>query len=143
MRRVASQLRMRKRREIQNEQSGEQSDMHSRDDEEVEGAGALEAETKLLSETGAVAEEHCVDHSGVIWREAKTWRKAAICVGDQCRREGVRRPSFERRRCGIAGLLRYGLRKGLRTDECVRRSGKQMELGGGTLAVAAIPWSRR
>ncbi len=59
----------------------EQGDVHPGDDEEVKGAGALEADTQLLSEAGAVAEEHCVEHSGVVGSETEARRKAAVRGG--------------------------------------------------------------
>ena len=64
------------------DQAGEQGDVHSGDDEEVEGAGALEAEAQLMGEAGAVAEEHCVEHSGVVGGEAEARRKAAVRGGE-------------------------------------------------------------
>ena len=45
--------------------------MHSGDDEEVERAGALEAEAKGVGEAVAVAEEHGVEHAGVVGGEAE------------------------------------------------------------------------
>jgi len=57
-----------------------QGNVHSRDDEEVEGAGALEADAELVIEAGTVAKEHGVEHSGVLWRETERRRKVAVRV---------------------------------------------------------------
>ena len=101
---VARPSRRRRRRKSEEEQAGEQSDVHSGDDEEMEGAGALEAETECVGEAGAVAEEHGVEHSGVIGREAEERGGGGGWGWSECRRAGGRRPSFARRRCGSSAL---------------------------------------
>ena len=48
------------------EQAGDEGDVHAGDDEEVEGAGALEAQTQLVIEAGTIAEEHGGEHAGIV-----------------------------------------------------------------------------
>ena len=52
--------------------------MHSGDDEEVEGAGALEAEAESVREARAVAEEHGVKHARVVRRDSEQRGQAAV-----------------------------------------------------------------
>jgi hypothetical protein len=61
--------------------SGEQGDVHSGDDEEVEGAGAFEAETEGAGQAGAIAEEHGVEHAGVVGGEAEEGGQATVGGG--------------------------------------------------------------
>ncbi len=76
------------------EGSGEQGDVHAGDDEEVEGAGALEAETKGVGEAVAVAEEHGVEHAGVVGGEAEQAGKAAVGGGEDEGGEAARGPAL-------------------------------------------------
>ena len=78
--------------------------MHSRDDEKMEGAGALKAETKAVIQPVAVAEEHRVQHPGVVRREAeKLWQHEVwmrCCVGKQA----IRSPGLSQHTGCIEGL---------------------------------------
>ena len=55
-----------------------------------------------VGEAGAVAEEHGVEHAGVVGGEAERARAGGGWAWSGCRRAGGRRPRFARRRCGIA-----------------------------------------
>ena len=48
------------------EQTGKQTHVHSRDDEEMKRACTLKTETLRFIQSRAIAEEHCVQHSGVV-----------------------------------------------------------------------------
>jgi len=76
------------------EGAGEKRDVHPGDDEEVEGAGALEAETKGVGEAVAVAEEHGVEHAGVVGGEAEEAGKAAVGGREDEGGEAARGPAL-------------------------------------------------
>ena len=47
----------------------------------MEGAGALEAEAQRVGQARAIAEEHGIEHAGVVRREAEQRRQAAVGRG--------------------------------------------------------------
>ena len=100
-----------------------QGDVHPGDDEEVEGAGALEAKAELVGEAGAVAEEHCVEHSGVVGGEAEARRKAAVRGGEGVGEEAGGGPALRGEDAAMQGC---GCSTG--QDVC-----QEMELGGGDI----------